>query len=317
MSSKGKEDRKKPRTFWPRVAGQIQVCMKWLRGLVWYRAQEDTVPPPLTPELNNTANEYAARYRERFMNLGGESLKTMYGFIKGIALTTATIVILQVTLKIWPGLDVSRPLDPYAVLCYIAWAVSFLVLLITYEAPLSGALIIFEMPPFWITLLPALFIVFEFLAFAILAPEVFVSNDLTYVTAWGFKDRLGRWFLINGVYHLAISRFCALAVDYYADARGNMPTTQIGRAWKAYRDAVQEQCLDSLRGGVLSLIAGMTYWLSRENADSKAFLYVAPVLITLMLLGVMRSLRRQYVHRDTVHRIMTEKPTSADTPPTL
>ena len=288
----------------------------WRRILAWVRRvsekihqQAATEKRPeeaarVTEAMQTKAADYVATYRERAKHIGGESLKLIYGLMKGVTLTAATIVLLQITLKIWPALDVAKPFDPFIALTYAAWLVSFLVLLITYEAPLTGALLIFELPPFWIALFPALFIVFEFLVFAILAPEIFVSDDLTYVGKWQFEDRLGRWFLINGVYHLAISVFCLLGVGYFETASKRLPVTPIASAWSAYREAVKEQSVGSGAVGILSLIPGSIYWWSRPHNGSTAFLFTALILIPLMILAVVLSLKRQYHHRKVVHDIM-------------
>ncbi len=246
--------------------------------------------------------EYRTLYRLRVINFGGESLKMIYSLMKAIGLTTATIVLMQLILKTKIVFDGSRPVDWYLIMVYAAWVISFMVLLITYEAPMYGSLLLFTMPPWWVTVLPAGFIVLEFMAFAIMAPQIF-TEAVDKEHPWPWVDILGRWLLVNGIYHILISTFCSRAVAYTEGVLKGVAGSVMANALHRYLKFLDIERFGSRLMGIVSLIASFIYWRSDDRSVGSLFWMASIALLIAMLFGVAISLVKQYEKRTVVDQL--------------
>lgn len=231
----------------------------------------------------------------RVSNFGGDSMKVMYSFVKSIALTTATVVLMQLLFKSHWSFDAAP--DWYLCFNYVALLISFVVLMITYEAPMFGALFVYQSPPWWTTLLPALFAACEFLVFAILSPTFFTGSLEPKITL-SESGILFRWYVVNMTYHILISWFCFRAVSHFTTNIKEDLDDEIRPVFASYRDDVERERVASFIGAIVLLVGCLINAMLPE--DSSWAMILNGLLLTVLLCMVLHSFIDQHSKRERV-----------------
>lgn len=239
----------------------------------------------------------------RVYSTSGESMKMIYGFMKGIALTTATLVFMRMIVDANLGSDL--PLNWWKLFMFASWFMSFGVLLITYEAPMFATTLLFELPPWWITTFPAIFTLCEFIAFAILSHEVFLeglprSRFVPY-------DLVTVWLIVNGVYHIMISWFCYKGLNYFGEMITRLNTSPFAEVIKTYRSSLALERMGTLFVGGISMISGLVLWKLEAHEPSTPLLVALGVGYILMWAVMGTGLRLQYTKRKETMKTFWEQ----------
>lgn len=258
-------------------------------------------PPSLKgprPIESITLEEFGIRVR----NFGGDSMKVMYSFVKVIALTTATIVFMQLLFKTLAGFHNTHwsfhgTINWYLCFNYMALLISFVVLMITYEAPMFGALFVYQSPPWWVTLVPALFAVCEFLVFAVLSPTFFTESLGLHMKV-SESNILLAWYVINALYHFLISWFCFRAADHFTKNIAEDLDDEMRPVFTSYRDDVELERTDSFKGAVALSLGSVA--AAVIPAESVLAIGIHALLLATTLALVMRSFIEQHKKRGRV-----------------
>jgi hypothetical protein len=215
----------------------------------------------------------------RAKEYGRENLKILYGFIKVIGLTTATVVLLNIlffyhlspfsltniihlnfhSVAIWWH----EPKNVIFSIRLVMWVTTCMVLILTYDAGMFGSMFLPRMIDEFHLLLIFSYIGFEFFLFAILYPNFFVEKLGTFDTM-DFKEAIEKfdfataWLFVYGLYTisiglLAMSALRRIDVDHIEELyplNSDCRITLKERLKMHYRSDITETFI----GGAISII---------------------------------------------------------------
>jgi len=202
----------------------------------------------LLPDKNFDLHE--DEIKERAKKLAGENIKILYGVVKVIGLTTATIVLLSLlvenkpfdlsvfdTTSLWHFVK-SGWISFIDYWCWIykdniehikncanhmlfftkmiLWLVSCLVVILTYEAAMFATIYLAKISSEIDILVVFSFVGFEFFLFAILSPGFFLEKSIAQDAK---IDSLFWWYIIHGLYTLAICVFCTPGLNMITNTK--------------------------------------------------------------------------------------------------
>lgn len=176
-----------------------------------------------------TNDEIIGRRKE----YGRKNLEILYGFIKVISLTTATIILLNLLIdvrpfnftsiiqhKVWQSIQewwcLEKPELIEKHLSYVIkillWLTTCFALILTYDACMFGSMFIAKPLSKWMIIIVFSFIGFEFLLFSVLFPNFFLEKVFEPKVVESIKtmDFVSWWLLLYGFYTWGICYFCYL-----------------------------------------------------------------------------------------------------------
>lgn len=259
--------------------------------------------------LNLTRNEFVKRLKE----VGMENLKLVYSIIKVISLTTATIVLLNIllTANIFIEIDFWNYIDYETVVSLLLWSVTFMLLLLTYDAAIFGNIYFYKLPAAWVTKFTFSFAVLEFLLFAILKPNFFIEKEhVIPENLLGIISPTTIWFFIHGIYSILISFFCDKCGKMLTDTKSKLYGDDLKKSWETHITHMLVETKESGRAGIISLIvfivsATLSILAYNNFLDSNKLFSIANGILkiiagSILLREISKSYRKQYTKRTKI-----------------